>query len=325
MTSPLATVARMGVEVFTVRGLQSALGLSYQKTRRILQGYVSRGTTYSGLLEKCPAISLYDASVTEDGGAGITVRRREQFFTFDNEVYRAWSGGTFVWLDDDPDVDSNDSRFQQSDSSCCQRENARKGDHSKDAPQHEDIHPYDHTHVQQNEGTESTHEATRSDDGGARVSDVAVTQHENVPDHEQNRETSQVLRPLIDSTCCQRAETCCHSPPPVNPRDSIALPVAKDEPCHVCGRRPTSSVKRGGGGEYLCYDCLTKAKRPAKVQPLPGVLDHRTFERVKTELGRCDVCGAKKAIYRSREVQTNICDQCYARLVREWNRGEGVR
>ncbi len=321
----LATVARMGVEVFTVRGLQSALGLSYQKTRRILQGYVSRGTTYSGLLEKCPAISLYDASVTEDGGAGITVRRREQFFTFDNEVYRAWSGGTFVWLDDDPDVDSNDSRFQQSDSSCCQRENARKGDHSKDAPQHEDIHPYDHTHVQQNEGTESTHEATRSDDGGARVSDVAVTQHENVPDHEQNRETSQVLRPLIDSTCCQRAETCCHSPPPVNPRDSIALPVAKDEPCHVCGRRPTSSVKRGGGGEYLCYDCLTKAKRPAKVQPLPGVLDHRTFERVKTELGRCDVCGAKKAIYRSREVQTNICDQCYARLVREWNRGEGVR
>lgn len=38
-----------------------------------------------------------------------------------------------------------------------------------------------------------------------------------------------------------------------------------------------------------------------------------------------DICGAKKAIYRSREAQTNICDQCYARLVREWNRGEGVR
>jgi len=66
----LETVASMGVEVFTVRCLQSALGLSYYQTRRLLNGYTSRGTPYSGLLEKCPAISLYDATVTEDGGAG---------------------------------------------------------------------------------------------------------------------------------------------------------------------------------------------------------------------------------------------------------------
>ena len=111
---------------------------------------------------------------------------------------------------------------------------------------------------------------------------------------------------------------------PVNPADYIALPVAKDEPCHVCGRRPTSSVKRGGGG-YLCYDCLKRAKRPAKVQPLPGVLDHRTFERTKIELGRCGLCAEKKAVYRSREAQANICEGCYTRLVREWNGREGVR
>jgi hypothetical protein len=77
----------------------------------------------------------------------------------------------------------------------------------------------------------------------------------------------------------------------VNPADYIPLPAAKDEPCHLCGRRPTSSVRRGGGGVYLCYDCLITAKRPAKVQSLPGVLDHRTFTRTKVELGRCDVYG----------------------------------
>ena len=60
-------------------------------------------------------------------------------------------------------------------------------------------------------------------------------------------------------------------------------------------------------------------------EPLTGVLDHRPFERVKTELGRCDVCKTGKAVYRSREAQANICDQCYARLVREWNGREGVR
>jgi len=62
-------------------------------------------------------------------------------------------------------------------------------------------------------------------------------------------------------------------------------------------------VKRGGGG-YLCYDCLKKAK----VQPLPGALDHRTFERTKVELGRCDVSG-----------------RCNTRVVREWTGREGMR
>ena len=113
--------------------------------------------------------------------------------------------------------------------------------------------------------------------------------------------------------------------PRVNPRDYIALPVAKDEPCHICGRRPTSSVLRGGGGKYLCYDCLSKAKRPAKVQPLPGVLDHRTFSRVRVDLGRCDICGKGKTVYRSQEAQAGICEGCYARLVREWNAKAGVR
>jgi len=27
---------------------------------------------------------------------------------------------------------------------------------------------------------------------------------------------------------------------------------------------------------------------------LPDTLDHRTFERVKVELGRCDVCGEEE-------------------------------
>jgi len=75
-----------------------------------------------------------------------------------------------------------------------------------------------------------------------------------------------------------------------------------------------------GGGAYLCYDCLKKAKRPAMVQSLPGVLDHRTFERTKVELGRCDVCGTGKAVYRSREARAMIW---HAKLVREWNRGRG--
>lgn len=62
-----------------------------------------------------------------------------------------------------------------------------------------------------------------------------------------------------------------------------------------------------------------------RVQPLPGVLDRGTFVRVKTEIGRCDICDRGKAVYRSREARTNICEGCYSRLVRERNGREGVR
>lgn len=100
----LATMAQMGVEVFTVRQLQSALGLSYQKTYRLLHGYTNNRAAYAGLLEKCPAVSYIDATVTgEMLGVGETVRRREHYFSFDPEVYRAWNSGTTVWLDEDLD------------------------------------------------------------------------------------------------------------------------------------------------------------------------------------------------------------------------------
>jgi len=148
---------------------------------------------------------------------------------------------------------------------------------------------------------------TSGDDRGPCVSCAAVIQKEKTRHCGPDGKKHPILTPLNDSTCCQRAETCCHPPPPVNPADYIPLPVEKDEPCHICGRRPTSSVKRGGGGKYLCYDCLKKAKRPGKVQPLPGILDHRMFKRTKVDLGRCDVCGAGGRAYRGLFSPAEVC------------------
>jgi hypothetical protein len=71
--------------------------------------------------------------------------------------------------------------------------------------------------------------------------------------------------------------------------------------------------------------CSTGANAANGVRPLSGVLDARTFGRVRVELGRCDVCGTGKAVYRSREAQAKICEGCYARLVREGNARVGVR
>ncbi len=123
----LKTVEAMGVEMFTTRMLQQAMGLSYHQTWRILHGYTSRGTTYSGLLEKCPAIGFTEATVTEDG-CGSTVRRREQHYSFDIEIYRLWSSAAGVWLDgDDDDNCSIAAGLQQISSTCCKEREGRNG------------------------------------------------------------------------------------------------------------------------------------------------------------------------------------------------------
>jgi len=57
---------------------------------------------------------------------------------------------------------------------------------------------------------------------------------------------------------------------------------------------------------------------------LPGVLDHAEFSRVSTDLGRCTGCGEGRAVFRSSDGRTLLCERCYARVVKEWNEGKGI-
>uniref|UniRef100_UPI0026190E71 hypothetical protein n=1 Tax=uncultured Methanofollis sp. TaxID=262500 RepID=UPI0026190E71 len=101
-SAALETIAKMGLEVFTVRELQDALGLSYHQTYRLLHGYTNSRTTYTGILDKCPAVSLIDATVADEH-FGIEMKRREHYFSFDDRAYRDWMAKADVWIDDDPD------------------------------------------------------------------------------------------------------------------------------------------------------------------------------------------------------------------------------
>ena len=92
----------MGWDYATTRMIQDSLDLSYYQVRRIFHGYSARGTKYPGLLSKCPAVSYVDTVVPEDTEAG-TVRKREQRFLFNYEVYRGWINSCSVVLDDDDD------------------------------------------------------------------------------------------------------------------------------------------------------------------------------------------------------------------------------
>ncbi len=161
--------------------------------------------------------------MTEDGGCGVTVRRREQYFTFDAEVYRAWSGRTSVWLDDNPDDGSNGSRLQQNSSSCCQREIGRSGEDSGKTVRYIGRDLYMYLYVQQNRGTESMDGETPGGGGGACVLRTAANDPEKSAYPGGSVDRGQNLAALIGSRCCHRAAT-------GQPRRLYRPPVAKDEP-----------------------------------------------------------------------------------------------
>ena len=70
---------------YTIQDIQRLTGGSYSGTYKTLKGYDSRGRSYTGLLEKCPAISFTDRTITSTGEDGNTVRRRTEAYAWDRE------------------------------------------------------------------------------------------------------------------------------------------------------------------------------------------------------------------------------------------------
>ena len=92
----LRLVEMMQRDSFNRNDLVTASGLPTMRIYRILHGRSERGT--GGLLEKCPALTVKDVSVSlEDDG--IRRGHRESRYYFDVAVYRAWSGRGAVEID----------------------------------------------------------------------------------------------------------------------------------------------------------------------------------------------------------------------------------
>ncbi|MDN7023586.1 hypothetical protein FGU65_01510 [Methanoculleus sp. FWC-SCC1] len=303
----LATIARMGWETFTVRMLQQATGLSYHQVRRILQGYSARGLTYCGLLEKCPAISVVDATVIDES-TGTTIRRHEHHFQFDIERYREWVAELAVWLEDEDADPGEDDSPPPPDGCCntgCKQEckGVCKGV-CKEIEEECSGHSGD-----ESGNNEDLVEIDRDDSRSfATISGSHGTPDLTPPEEQPDRVHEPSKLCVFGSVANEKIENGNVSRN-LNFPDVSKSSLAKSVCTHVC--------------TPLCNTMYNSVATP--VRPLPGLLDHRTFERVKIELGRCDICDTGKVAYRSREAQANICERCYARLVREGNAREGVR
>ena len=296
----LTTLIRLDMQIFTIRQLQDALGFSYYQTYRLIHGYSNSRTTYLGILDKCPAISPIDATIAEEID-GVECRKREHYFSFDRVLYRVWSVQTDVWLAEETDDDD--------------RGNDEDGGGGPD-----------------------------DGDGGPSRCTPAPRLHQKSGDGASEKEGSSSLHFVQEGEREERSTESIGSlhteegtdPRPV-PSVSGGAPVC--DPGAGAKETPVLAVVRpfenpGSGGQNLrCKHGCNTGGGPAKVQPhrqaggiipLPGVLDHTTFRRSSVCLGNCAICGKGAAVYQSKEQRTAICEACYARLVREWNRSEGV-
>ena len=91
----------------TIAQLQQVTGISNSSVGKLLHGYHSYGKSYSGLLDKCPAVSFLDRTVTS-GDEGCSTMRRSRVFLWDAVLYDAWEKGGSVWLGDDDQGDNQD-------------------------------------------------------------------------------------------------------------------------------------------------------------------------------------------------------------------------
>ncbi|WP_048148297.1 hypothetical protein [Methanolacinia paynteri] len=292
----LDVICKMGWETVTIKMFQDVMGISYHQARRIFHGYLSRGCSYSGLLEKCPAISFIDATVSQEVD-GFMLRQRESRYSFNYEIYREWNSGNAVWLDEEGGGNGDDSDGP--------------GDDGGPGSESDCVCSFAATlqsvcsSVLQSKKEEDDGSFTEcfADDGDLHSANSCL--RKNTGAQEDDRKD-------LSLSCC----VC--TPGSAANIDQKRRDILENE--NACGYNDS----------LVCGDVLQTAanfRKAANVRgstfPLPGVLDHRDFERVNKDLGKCDLCGKGKAVFSSKELKMSVCEGCFGRILKEDLRGRG--
>jgi hypothetical protein len=353
----LTLIHRADHSEFTIQELQELTGWPYISIYRALKGYDSRGKNYTGLLEKCPAISFTDRTVTVSDEDGISIRRRTEAFSWSRELYRHWTFGGVCWLDQDPhggndgDADGSFTALQHVYSTITATAEKQNGaisasgfpdslvNNNNSVLREGNLQQKENAATQTEPGSQSTQCVHNSENAvNKKRSPLISAQSGNkIPDR----------APMTYSTCCKTAETSPDSRPPVVNKDQprsiragdykkLEIPEPKT-PCWSCGKKGARYIEKytkerrarprdQQEARRICRSCheeAMKAEQMASV-PLPGTVDVSRCTRVTADVGKCSVCGIAKAVWIDREAGVKLCEHCYGRGVREDAREEGM-
>jgi len=326
---------------FTIPMLQKATGLSNASLHRIIHGYASRGAVYSGLLEKCPAIAYTDRTVvTSEATGGLSMRRRTNAYTFDHEIFRSWSSGGSVWIDDNDDRE-NPSALQQSfssptegaeghgvDGECLDQDNNNKNSVWKNK------YPVSFStsaHTEHPPGEGACAPAPVCDPKSAEGHDRTSPLSSPIPDASPDCAGTTQRKSLQQSGPFRGTEF----PGRIDARDYKPLDFPERSPCHLCGAPVSHYVEKltkerkarpkdQQAARRICRACFGSAKERAQQNAviLPGTFDLSRMEPVRSAIGRCTVCDLDPAAYIDRSTDTRLCEVCYQRAARVAGSGE---
>jgi hypothetical protein len=351
----LGIIERADRDEFTIQDLQKLTGGSYLSIYRMIKGYDSRGKNYTGLLEKCPALSFTDRTVTMNEEEGISVRRRTEAFVWDRELYRQWMNGGACWLDRDPKGGDEDSgNFQQlqqgfsSFSAPAENENgassvpgsSKEGDCTNNSVLREGCFQQNRNYrggpepemnsAQCLHNSRSAENEKRSPPGTARSGKSTVNQ---APGSISSR-TKDAENVLKTEPCAEKPDR----PRRVRARDYKKLePPEPKTPCWSCGKKGSWYVEKYTAERRArpkdqqqarricrsCYNEAVKAEQTASV-PLPGAIEISRCSRVTSDIGKCSICGVAKAVWLDREAGVKLCEHCYGRGLRKEAEESGI-
>jgi hypothetical protein len=344
----LAVIERADLPEFTIQDLQQYTGVSYMAIYRMLKGYESHGKNYTGLLEKCPALSFTDRTVMIKEDEGTSVRRRAEAFTWSREIYRQWANGGACWLDRDPKGGSDDTgsftslqHVSSSFTSIDVNQNGKPGVPSSIKEEYSDnISVHREGHLLQNRNYEVENNSGKIADQCLHDPQIAVNKNRSQTGAAKIANPAPQLPPGFYSTCCKDAEispdptlSAVSEDPPrhVQACDYKKLDVPEPKtPCWSCGRKGSWYVEKYTAerrarpkdqqdARRVCRSCYNKAVKEEQTAsvPLPGAMEISRCRRLTADMGKCSVCGIAKAMWLDRETGVKLCEHCYGRGVRE--------
>jgi len=353
----LAIIEKADLAEFTIQDLQRFTGGSYMGIYRMLKGYDSRGKNYTGLLEKCPALSFTDRTVTMSDEEGVSVRRRTEAFTWSREIYRQWVNGGACWLDSDPKSGDDDggagsfTALQHVYSSFTATAVNQNGKPGAPGSSKEDVCTNNSVlkegHLQQNRNYGDGQNSGKNVNQCLHDSEIAVNKNRSLPGAAQTANLGPQPPPDSYSTCCKTAEMSPDPDPPAVNKDRVRPIRAKDykklevpepkTPCWSCGKKGSRYVEKYTAERRArpkeqqqarricrtCYNEAVKAEQTASV-PLPGAVEISRCSRLTADIGKCSICGVAKAVWLDRETGVKLCEHCYGRGLRKEAEESGV-
>ncbi|MDI9633612.1 MAG: hypothetical protein QFX32_06095 [Methanolinea sp.] len=344
----LGVIANADWQEFTIPMLQKATGWSNGTVHKVIHGYLSRGRVHSGLLEKCPAISVCDRTVATEEEGGVSVRRRVNAYAFDRDLYARWcsAGAGAVWLEEGGESggdggnggDGGGGGAPCSPETPCTNPEARAAGFDSGgesiSSKNTGINPRNGAREGESCNVSGVTYRALGPPGGTPA---CTRDPGNVSGHGSNP----VHRSPIVESVPQEAQKSLHQCAAgagrrcrgagngrrarIDPRDFWPLGRPERRPCSACGSGWSHYAERlpGKRGRHrrrdarrICGACYAAARKALQERAvvLPGTFDPGGFEPLKADAGRCTVCGLERAVFIDRGTGTKVCGACHGRI-----------